>query len=171
MPTYSVNDVLEIVRSFTPDQKLELQRELPSVLSVVSKETTTPAKSQEISGITITGSSDIDLSQVQAEEGSSITQNKTQATLLNTDLQEALGVLEKLKQMVAVNCTLNPQIKEKAEEKIQAIQKEAQKPQPDKSLVDQAITTLKKGLAGIEELAEPVMKVASLVANAWAVIP
>jgi hypothetical protein len=30
---------------------------------------------------------------------------------------------------------------------------------------------LKKGLAGVEELAEPVMKVAGLVAKAWMVIP
>jgi hypothetical protein len=30
---------------------------------------------------------------------------------------------------------------------------------------------LKKGLAGIEELADPVMRVASLVAKAWIVIP
>ncbi len=171
MPTYSVSDILEIIKTLTPEQKLELQSELPIVLAAVGKEMTTPVKSQSMSGVTITGSSEIDLSQIQAEQGSSIDQSKTQATLENTDLKEALSVLEKLKQTVTTNSNLNPLIKEVAEEKIQAIQKEVQKPQPDKSLVDQTITALKKGLAGVEELAEPVMKVASLVAKAWMVIP
>lgn len=170
MPTYSVSDVLEIIRTLAPEQKLELQRELPSVLAAVAKETTTPAKSQSMSGVAITGSSDINLSQLQAE-GSNIDQSKTQAILQNTDLKEALSVLEKLKQVVATNSDLNPLIKEVAEEKIQAIQKEVQKPQPDKSLVDKAIVALKKGFAGVEELAEPVMKVVDLVAKAWMVIP
>lgn len=171
MPTYSVSDVLEIIRTLTPEQKLELQRELSSVLATASNATTTPTKSQSMSGVAITGSSDIDLSQIQADEGSSVNQNKTQATLQNTDLQEALSVLEKLKQAVAANSTLNPLVKELVDEKIQTIQKEVQKLQPDKNLVAQAITTLKKGLTGVEELAEPVMKVASLVAKAWMVIP
>lgn len=171
MPTYSVSDILEIIKTLTPGQKLELQRELPTVLAAVGKDTTTSGKSQSMSEVTITGSSEIDLSQIQAEQGSSIDQSKTQATLENTDLKEALSVLEKLKQTVTTNSSLNPLIKEVAEEKIQAIQKEVQKPQPDKSLVDQAIVALKKGLAGVEELAEPVMKVAGLVAKAWMVIP
>lgn len=171
MPTYSVNDVLEIIKTLTTEQKLELQRELPSILAADSKEAAAFVKSQSMSGVTITGSSDIDMNQIQAEGGSSITQSKTQATLQNTDLQEALTVLEKLKQAVAASNALNPLIKEVAEEKIQIIQKEAQKPKPDKSLVDQAITALKKGLAGVEELAEPVMKVAGLVAKAWMITP
>jgi hypothetical protein len=124
MPTYSVVDVLEIIRTLTPEQKLELQRELLRVLGTVSKETITPAKSQSMSGVTISDSSDIGLSQIQAEKESNVTQNKTQVTLQNTDLQEALDVLEKLKQAVAANSTLNPLIKEVAEEKIQTIQKD-----------------------------------------------
>jgi hypothetical protein len=171
MPTYSVSDVLEIIRTLAPEQKLELQRELPSVLDAVTKETTTPARSQSMSGVAITDSSYIDLSQVNAENGSSINQNKTQVALQNADLQEVLSVLEKLKQAVAADNSLNPLAKAAAQEKIQTIQKEAQKPQPNKSLVDQAITALKGGLEGVKELAGPVMKVASLVANAWTVIP
>ncbi|MFN8749322.1 MAG: hypothetical protein ACK5ZE_17120 [Pseudanabaena sp.] len=171
MPTYSVSDVLEIIRTLAPEQKLELQRELPSVLAAVAKETTTPAKSQSMSGVAITGSSYIDLSQDIVEEGSSLNRSKTQAILQNTDLKEALSVLEKLKQAVAADSSLDPLKKEAAQEKIQTIQEEAKKPQPNKSLVDQAITALKDGLEGVKELAGPVMKVASLVANAWTVIP
>lgn len=171
MPTYSVNDVLEIIKALTFAQKLELKRELPNVLAVDSKVVANPVKSQSMSGVTITGSSDVDMNQIQAEGGSSIDQSKTQAAIQNADLQEALTILEELKKSVAVNNNLNPLIKEVAEEKIQTIQKEAQKPKPDKSLVDQAITALKKGLSGVEELAEPVMKVAGLVAKAWMIIP
>lgn len=171
MPTYNVSDVLEIIRTLTPEQKLELQRKLPSALAAVSEGTAAPAKSQNIRGVTITGSSEIDLNQIQAESGSNITQTKTQAQLQNTDLKEALIVLESLKQAVTADNTLNLLAKEVVEQKIQTIQQEVQKPQPDKSLVNQAITALKKGLAGVEELAEPVMRVASLVAKAWIIIP
>ncbi|AFZ60673.1 hypothetical protein H6G54_17925 [Anabaena cylindrica FACHB-243] len=171
MPTYNVSDVLEIIKTLTPEQKLELQRELPSVLAALAKDLETPTKSQAMSRVTITGSSNIDLSQIQAEQGSSITNSKTQATLQNTDLPELLSVLEKLKQSVVTNSTLNPLDKKVAELQIQTIKEEAQKPKPDKSLVDQAITALKKGLAGVAELAEPVIKVSSLVAKAWMVIP
>jgi hypothetical protein len=171
MPTYNVSDVLEIIRTLTPEQKQELQRELPRVLAAVSEGTATPTKSQNMGGITITGSSEIDLNQIQAEQGSNITQSKTQAKLQNTDLKEALIVLESLRQAVTADNTLNPLAKEVVEQKIQTIQQEVQKPQPDKGLVDQAITALKKGLAGVEALAEPVMRVTSLVAKAWMIIP
>ncbi|WP_404785201.1 hypothetical protein [Altericista sp. CCNU0014] len=171
MPTYNVSDVIEIIRTLSPEQKQELQRELPNVLAAVSEGTAAPAKSQNIGGVTITGSSQIDLNQIQAESGSNIAQNQTQAKLQNTDLKEALMLLENLKQAVTADNTLNPLAKEVVAEKIQAIQQEVQKPQPDKSLVDRAIMALKKGLAGVEELADPVMRVASLVAKAWIVIP
>jgi hypothetical protein len=171
MPTYNVSDVLEIIRTLTPEQKQELQCKLPSVLADVSEGTASPAKSQNMGGVTITGSSEIDLNQIQAESGGSIIQSKTQAKLQNTDLKEALIVLESLMQAVTADNTLNPLAKEAVGEKIQTIQQEVQKPQPDKSLVDQAITALKTGLAGVEELAAPVMRVASLVAKAWIIIP
>jgi len=167
MPTYSVSDVLEIIKALTVEQKLELQNELPNVFASTSKEVALPARSQSMSGISITGSSDIAMNQVQAQGESSITQSKTQASIQNTDWQEALSALEGLKQAVNANQALNPLIKEAAAEKIQAIQKETEKASPDRNLVDQALTALKKGLAGVEELAEPVVKVANLVAKAW----
>ncbi len=170
MPTYSVGDVLDIIKTLTSEQKLELQRQLSSVLDTVPSDSTRPAKSQSMSGVNITGSSDIDLSQLQADGGSQINQSKTQATLPKADLQEALELLQRLKQAIACHDTLNPLVKEGAEAKIQTIQKEVEKAQPDKDLVSQTISTLKKGLEGVEELAEPVNKVASLVAKAWMVI-
>jgi hypothetical protein len=171
MPTYNVSDVLEIIRTLTPEQKQALQHELPNVLAAVSEGTAAPVKSQNMGGVTITGSSEIDLNQIQAESGGNITQSKIQAKLQNTDLKEALIVLESLMEAVTADNTLNPLAKEMVGEKIQTIQQEVQKPQPDKSLVDQAIAALKTGLAGVEELAAPVMRVASLVAKAWMIIP
>jgi len=167
MPTYSVSDVLEIIKALTVEQKLELQKELPTVLASTRDEAAPPTSNQTMSGISITGSSDIAINQVKAQGESSINQNKTQATVQNTDWQEALSALEGLKQSVTANQALNPLIKEAAAEKIQAIQKETEKASPDRNLVDQALTALKKGLAGVEELAEPVVKVANLVAKAW----
>lgn len=165
MPTYSVGDVLEIIKGFTPEQRQELQRELPGVLDDRAESVRNPVGNQTISGISIVHSSDVNLSQVQAEQGSTV--NQTRTALETADWQAALDALGQLKQAVSTHEMLNPSVKEVAAEKIETIETEIQKPKPDKGMVDRAIETLKKGLTGVSELAEPLTKVANLVAKAW----
>ncbi|MBD2512173.1 hypothetical protein H6G91_33985 [Nostoc muscorum FACHB-395] len=169
MPKYSVSEVLDIIKSFTAEEKLELQQSLPSVLDTII----TPAKaaeshSQNIGGINIgSGNSDIALNQQQADRGSSVNQSRTQATLQNADAQEALTFLSKLKQDITASNALNPIEKKTLEIPLQTIEGELKKPQPDKSLVEQSIEALKKSLKGVAELAEPVLKLAPLIAKVW----
>ena len=102
------------------------------------------------------------------EHGESIHQQSSDRTqVTNTDLQSALAAIAQLKQNIAASADLNPIEKATAEVPIKMLESELQKPQPDKSLVDQAISALKKGLDGVVSLAEPVTKVATLVAKAW----
>ncbi|MFZ4677282.1 MAG: hypothetical protein ACOYM4_16590, partial [Nodosilinea sp.] len=49
---------------------------------------------------------------------------------------------------------------------IATVAEELKKDKPDKDLIDQSVEALRKGLAGVETLAEPVMRVAALVAKA-----
>jgi hypothetical protein len=168
MPTYSVGDVLEIIKGLTPEQKQELQRGLAGILEDRAESVRTPVGAQTMSGVSISHSSDVNLSQVQAGQGSTMAQTRTAQTF---DWQAALESLGQLKQAVSTHETLNPLVKEVVAEEIGTLETEIQKPEPDKGMVDRAIETLKKGLTGVAELAEPLTKVANLVAKAWTGMP
>ncbi|MCC5601839.1 hypothetical protein LC653_14350 [Nostoc sp. CHAB 5784] len=170
MPKYSVSEVLEIIKNLTPSEKLELQQSLPSVLDPIS----TAAKaakshSQNIAGINIgDGNSDIGFNQLQADQGSSVNQNRTEAKVENADVQSALKLLLTLKEDIVASNSLNSIEKKTLEVPIKTIEEELKKPKPDKNLVEQSIEALKKGLTGVAELADPVLKLAPLVAKVWA---
>ncbi|BAY22658.1 hypothetical protein NIES2100_24210 [Calothrix sp. NIES-2100] len=167
MPKYSVNEVLDILKSLTESEKLELQESLPSVLGTIA----TAAKaveshSQNVEGITIgNGNSGINFNQLQADRGSNINQSKIQARLQNVDVQEALTLLSKLKQDIATSNALNPIEKKTLEIPLGTIEGELNKPKPDKNLVEQSMSALKKGLTGVAELADPILKLAPLLAK------
>jgi hypothetical protein len=91
----------------------------------------------------------------------------TQTIGQNTKLESALNELQKLKQKIAATNALNSIQKKQAEFPVEMIEIELKKPQPDKSLIDEAVEALKKGLEGVETLAEPVMKVAAILAKVW----
>jgi hypothetical protein len=174
MPTYTVEDVLDIIKGLTAEQKQELENKLPSVLGTAASPTATQAvedSSQNIQGANITGSSNIEISQTRADRGASISQPRTSVQVQNADLQEALALLEKLKQDINRSNALNPIEKETVEVPLKKVEEELKKPKPDKSLVTQAIETLKKGLSGITELAEPVAEVSRIIAKAWMIVP
>lgn len=103
----------------------------------------------------------------QAGGDVSLNQASTQTTGGSADLQTALAAIAQLKQAISTSPDLNPIEKATVEVPIKMLEAELQKPQPDKSMVDQAIAAVKKGLDGVITLAEPVAKVAALVAKAW----
>jgi hypothetical protein len=170
MAKYSVSEVLDIIKNLTAEEKLELQQSLPTVLGTMDTGVKTgDSHSQNIGGINIGNSnSDIAFNQQQADRGSSANQSRTQARLENFDAQEALALLSKLQQDITASNALNPIEKKTLEVPLQTIEGELNKPKPDKSLVEQSIAALKKGLSGVAELAEPVLKLAPLVAKVWA---
>ncbi|NJP12547.1 MAG: hypothetical protein HC866_26320 [Leptolyngbyaceae cyanobacterium RU_5_1] len=105
MPKFSVSKVLEIIKNLTLEEKLELQRSLPDVLSVAA-----------------------------------------------TAVSQAVP---------------SPAQKERVRGDITLIEKSLQKQNIDKSFVDEAIVALKQALSAVITLAEPVTKVAELLAKAW----
>lgn len=171
MPKYTVSEVLDIIKNLKAEDKLELQQQLPSILDAMTTPATdqpTKSSSQNIEGINInSGNSDITLNQIQADRVGSVSQSGIQATLQNADWQTALNALEKLKQDIETSNVLNLIEKKSLEVPLQTIEEELKKSKPDKSLVEQAIEVLKKGITGVAELAEPLMKLISLVAKIW----
>jgi hypothetical protein len=166
----TVEQVLESIAALTSDEKAELQVKLPTVLSLETASSIPQSgQSQSFRDISMTGEGH-DFSATQANRDVILPQRTTQASKQNTDLQEAISVLEQLKQDVNKSNTLNQIEKVTVEVPIQVIEAELKKQEPDKSLVDQAIVSLKKGLEGVQTLAEPVMKVAALIAKAWVVL-
>jgi hypothetical protein len=96
-----------------------------------------------------------------------IDQSKTETIGANSELQAALNELKKLKQEIASTNSLSVLQKKQAEIPVEILETELKKPQPNKSLIDEAVEALKKGLEGVEMLAEPVMKVAAILAKVW----
>ena len=166
MPKYSVSEVLDIIKSLTTEERLELQQSLSSILSTIATDAkTVNSRSQNMQGLNIgNGNAGILLNQ---GDGNNFNQNSTLATLNNTEMQEALRILSKLKQDIAASNELNLIEKKTLEVPIQTIEEELNKPNPDKSSVNEALEFLKKSLMGMAELAKPVLELAPLVAKFW----
>ncbi len=128
-------------------------------------------KSQSFGNITISGNSGTHYQGFQAfntvDSQLNLDQSYTQTVGENSKLETALNELQKLKQEIAVTNALNSIQKKQAGIPIEEIETELKKPQPDKSLINEAVEALKKGLEGVETLAEPVMKVAAILAGVW----
>jgi hypothetical protein len=80
--------------------------------------------------------------------------------------QALLHALTVLQQQILNSADLNTVEKATAKVPIATVAEELKKDKPDKDLIDQSVEALRKGLAGVETLAEPVMRVAALVAKA-----
>ncbi|WP_375506290.1 hypothetical protein [uncultured Nostoc sp.] len=116
-----------------------MQQSLPSVLDTIST-ATKAAKShfQNIVGINIAdGNSDIGFNQLQADKGSSVNQNRTEATLQNANVQSALQLLSTLKQDVIAINFFNSIKKKTLEVPIKTIEEELKKPKSDKNCFTQ----------------------------------
>ncbi len=169
MVKFTVEQVLDIIKDLTAEDKQKLQNKLPSVLGTAAFPTATqPIEdfSQKMQGVTISKASEIKFSQEQVHGQGSISKPTTSVQMQNADLQEALALLEKLKQNINDSNALKPIKKEIVEVPLKKVEEELKKPKPNKSLVTEAIELLKEGLSGIKELEEPVGEVTNLLAKA-----
>lgn len=171
MAKYNVDEVLDIIKTFNPEEKKDLQNRLASVLEQTfpSQTPTKGSQLQSFGGFAFGGSGNntaLDINQQMGGESNfNQTNTSTKTSLQNTDLQEALVILEKLKQDIASSPALNSVQKATAEVPLKIIEEEAKKPKPDKNMIEQSIDSLKKGLEETVGLAEPLVKLASLLAK------
>jgi len=172
MPKYSIEEVLDIIKTFTPEEKEALKAKLPAVLGTQTSSGTSSTQSQEnsVSGVSFgSGSSAFNFAPVQAGGDATSSTSITQPANQNADLQEALRLLIQLRQGITQDDTLAPLVKAGAAAQVERVGKELEKQEPDKDLVAHTIATLKKGLEGVQTLAGPTIAVASLVAKAWGI--
>ncbi len=170
MPKYSVDEVLDIIKTLTADEKSLLQEQLPNVLGIAAASATAQrghTQSQSFGNLSMGSGNAFAPIQAVGDVNSAQTLNNNQGSVQNASLTEALAILQSLKQEVNQSDALNRLEKTTVEGTIKVIQEELTKQKPDKSLVEQAIESLKKGLEGVLILAEPVTKVAVLIAKAW----
>ena len=166
MPKYTVDDVLEIIGSLSTEEKTILKARLSTVL-----EATTPADSvtQQSRAMTVGGNFQVSGSGVAVDMSQQQTVGNTTAGTTHGDTgttQALLQALAVLQQQVLRSGGLNSIEKATAKVPIETMAAELEKEKPDKDLIDQSVEALRKGLAGVETLAEPVMRVAGLVAKA-----
>ena len=127
-----------------------------------------PFKTMSIGNISTVGSSNA-FSIIQSDGNVNVSQNTSQASVHTTGLQAVLAALAKLRQDIETTDALNPIQKSMVETPIKILEAELQKSPPDKNLIGQAVKALQQGLEGVAVLAEPVAKVAALVAKAWVI--
>lgn len=177
MPKYSVDEVLEIVQSFTPKEKEELQSRLPSILTessntrAVTSDSTVQSSSFSSGGnVTLSGGSVLDNSNKSAGRDMTANTSVNNSSVQGDDLSSILTLLESLRDKVGQTSELTRLAKTQQTAAIDALEAEIQKPEPDKGFIEEAVDGLKKGLEGVQTLAEPTRKVAELVAKAWAIL-
>jgi hypothetical protein len=139
----------------------------PNPIASQSPETA-PHSSKSIGNISITGNSNA--SNILQGDGNTVSQNINHSTTSSSDaLQAAIAALAQLKKAIANTDSLGSYEKKRTKGDVDFIEEEVQKQRPDKSGIDQAIAALKQSLSGVVTLAEPVTKVAELIAKAWMV--
>ncbi|MBE9156573.1 hypothetical protein IQ265_06985 [Nodosilinea sp. LEGE 06152] len=167
MPKYTVDDVLEIICSLSVEEKASLKAQLSTVLEAATSadRVTQQSRSMSVGGnFQVSGSGvTVDMSQRQTV-GNSSTDGNADTT------QALLQALAALQQQVINSANLNSIEKATAKVPITTLATELEKEKPDKDLIDQSVEALRKGLAGVETLAEPVMRVAGLVAKAMVLL-
>lgn len=122
------------------------------------------SNTSDSSSVNITGSSNI-VSRINGG-GNEVNQTIRQSTV-SPELEDLMPALNQLKQAIANSDALSSREKKRAKGDVEFIEEEVQKQKPDKSEVAQSIADLKQVLSSVVTLAEPVTKVAELLAKAW----
>jgi len=167
----TVEQILASIEALTAEERLELQRNLSKVLGDATTQVdknSRQAMSNTVSGVAFGGNNAaFNFSPVQ-NEGGTVTASPNFAQTTGS-YQELLAALEHLKQKIRTAQVLDPLQKVGAEAGIEQIEIETKKQEPNKGLIAHTVSALKQGLEGVQDLAEPVMTVASLVAKAWGI--
>jgi hypothetical protein len=137
-----------------------------SVTGAITEPPARSPQSQSLGNITISGSNN-PFNNIQSGGNVTLNQSMSQADSGNTDLQAALEALMKLKQEVSTTDALSTFAKKDTESKINMLQEELQKSEPDKSFIDEVVEALRRGLERVVTLATPVTQVAALIAKAY----
>jgi hypothetical protein len=166
MPKYTVEDVLDIIKTFTPEEKTALQTQLATALN--STASITPSsrnqQSQSFGNVTLGSGNTFDANQIAAEGSVNLARSTNKGQVVKAEIQEALDLLQTLKQGITKTDKLNVLEKKNAEATISVVEEELTKPKPDKNLLVQAGKALGVCCKSVAEFAEPALSIASIIA-------
>jgi ribosomal protein S4 len=167
MPKYTVDEVLEIIQGLSTEELAILKAQLKRMSGAGEASTVQQTRTMTVGGNFQVGGKGVtvDMSQQQAVGSLAIPQEKS-----DVSSQEIAQEIAALHQQILTTSALNPVEKATAEVPLKTVAAELEKETPDKNLIDQSITALQKGVSGIETLADPVKRVAALIAKAWIVL-
>ncbi|MEB3232273.1 MAG: hypothetical protein VKJ64_14785 [Leptolyngbyaceae bacterium] len=173
----TVDQILASIEALSAEEKQDLKARLDRVFATPAPEAEVvqaPSQSQAISigrdfhlageGVTA------DFSQTLTTGTAGGSASERPPASQSQDLAALVGAIAHLKQAIESSPELNLIEKQTVAVPLNTLAEELKQPEPDKGLIDQTIVALKKGLNGVQTLAEPVMKVSSLVAKAWLVL-
>lgn len=166
MPKYTVQDILDIIKDFTTEEKTALQNQLPAVLHsvdipAIKLPTARNQQAQSFGNVTLSGGNTFDANQIAAEGPVTLARGNNQ--VVKPEIQEALSLLQTLKQGIANTEKLNVLEKKNAEATISVVEEELAKPKPDKSLLAQATNALGICCKNVAEFAEPALSIATII--------
>ncbi|WP_152532134.1 hypothetical protein [Leptolyngbya sp. Heron Island J] len=170
----TVEQILASIEALSAEEKEELKSKLPDLLA--ASESGLGQSAVQTQSFSVGRDFQIQGDGVTADFSQTLTAGATGGNPLRDsvataqNLQAISTAIADLKQAIASSAELNPVEKQTAAVPLEALTRELNQSEPDKGLVDQAIATLKKGLDGVQTLAEPVMNVSSLIAKAWFVL-
>lgn len=169
MPKYTVEDVLDIIKTFTTEEKKALQSHFPAILdSTDLPEIKLPIarnqQSQSFGNVTLSSGNTFDVNQIAAEGSVNLAHSTNKDKFTKPEIQEALDLLQTLKQGIANTEKLNILEKKNAEATISVVEEELAKPKPDKNLLSQAGQALQACCKSVAEFAEPALSIASIIA-------
>lgn len=133
----------------------------------MSEELPKPTKNYSVSTGDIRVNGNSNLTNFSVGDGNTISQTISHSATSSSDIQNAITALADLKQAIANTDALDSYKKSRAQGDVEFIEEQLQQSKPEKSAVDQAIAALKQALEGVVTLAEPVTKVAELLAKVW----
>lgn len=167
MPKYTVEEVLEIIQALSAEEQAALKAQLKLLSGPGETSTVQQTRTMTVGGNFQVGGkgATVDMSQHQTVGSSAISQ--AAAGISSQEIAQAIAALH---QQILTTSALNPVEKATAEVPLKTVAAELEKAAPDKNLIDQSITALQKGLSGVETLADPVKRVAALLAKAWIVL-
>jgi hypothetical protein len=166
----NVDQILSAIEELSSYEKEDLIAQLPKILN-----NTSPTSSFQSGQFMENTLGDVNLSggntafnyqPNQAGGDVNLSANFNQGSAEQRELFQALT---ELKQALQSTESLPELSKIGAAAQVEQLAAEAQKDNPDKNLIDRTVSALKQGLQGVQDLAGPVMSVASIVAKAWGI--
>lgn len=169
MPKYTIEDVLDIIKTFTTEEKKTLQNHLSAILEYIDLPgiklpTARNQQSQSFGNVTLSSGNTFDANQIAAEGSVNLAHSTNKDKFVKPEVQEALYLLQTLKQGIANTEKLNILEKKNAEATISVVEEELAKPKPDKSLLSQAGKALEVCCKSVAEFAEPALSIANIIA-------